>query len=119
MIDVKPQVYSALTNDNELVSLLGGKRVYQLKDPNATEFPRITFFEVTHFDSQFADDQSVAEQIELQIDIWTKGNFNSIAAVVDRVMQANGFRLIGTTELYEDDTQVYHKAMRYRIQVEG
>jgi hypothetical protein len=119
MIDVKPQVYQALSNDAELVSLLGGKRVYQIRAPNATEFPRITFFELTNFSSDYADDVTIAYQVELQIDIWTKGSFSAIAAAVDRVMKSIGFGLIGTAEDYEEDTQVYHKALRYRTKVEG
>ncbi|GMA48662.1 hypothetical protein GCM10025857_39720 [Alicyclobacillus contaminans] len=119
MINLKESIKSALIGDSELVNLLGGERVYQIRAPNATEFPRITFFELTSFNSDYADDVPIASQFEFQIDIWTKGSFSAIAAAVDRVMQSIGFRLIGTAELYEDDVQVYHKALRYRTKAEG
>lgn len=43
MINLRPEIVQALENNQELVSLLGGRRVYYRKAKNAEEFPRITF----------------------------------------------------------------------------
>lgn len=113
MINLKPEVYSALVNNQALVSLLGGPRVYQMVAPNADEFPRITFFELTNFDSAFADDQAFVTEIHIQIDIWNKGSTSAIAAEVDRTMKSIGFKREASADLYEEDTKIFHKAMRY------
>ncbi|MBJ8026350.1 hypothetical protein JDS90_33850, partial [Bacillus cereus] len=46
MMNLRPEIVQALENNQELVSLLGGKRVYYRKAKHAEEFPRITFFEL-------------------------------------------------------------------------
>jgi hypothetical protein len=129
MINMKPQVLTALKTDSQLISLLGGivtiknktyQRIYQIKAPFAEEFPRITFFEYDNVPSGFADDNEIDCEVFIQIDVWCKGTSTSdIAKEVDIVMKSIGFQRIGAQDLYEDDidTQIFHKAMRYSISV--
>lgn len=113
MLDVKTEVRTALLANAALVSLLGGQRVYQLVAPNASEYPRITFFEVTNSDNAFADDTAYGSEIVVQIDIWSKGSTSAIAQEVDNTMKSLGFRRASAADLYESDVAVYHKAMRF------
>ncbi|MFD1675408.1 tail completion protein gp17 [Alicyclobacillus fodiniaquatilis] len=119
MINLSSTVSSILCNDATLTGLLGGERVYLIRAPNADEYPRITFFELNNYGSNFADDTELESEIKYQIDVWHKGNPNPIALEVDRVMQENGFIRTYSTDIYEDDTNVFHKALRYRTQTEG
>lgn len=116
--DIKTGIRTALLNNAALVSLLGGQRVYQLAAPDATEFPRITFFEVDNRDAAFADDQAIMADVIVQIDIWSKGSTSALAGEVDKTMKAQGWSRTSAPDLYEEDTKVYHKAARYRRQFE-
>jgi len=113
MIDVKPEILGTLKNNPALTTFLGGQRIYQLVAPNADEFPRITFFEMSNFGSQYADDTESASEILVQVDVWSKGSTSKIAPEVDRTMKQIGFKRTSTADLYEDDTKIFHKAMRY------
>lgn len=113
MIDLKPQVYQALSNDAQLTQLLGGKRVYQIKAPDANEYPRITFFEVNNLDSDYADNAAVSVEIRLQIDIWSRSNYSAIVERVNEIMESLGFARYYSIDLYESDIDVFHKALRY------
>jgi hypothetical protein len=113
MINVKPEILKALENNPALVALLGGKRIYQIKAPDPEEFPRITFFELTNFDRDFADDTAISSEIHVQIDIWSKESTSPIALEVDKTMKSMGYQRNSSHDFYEDDTQVFHKAMRY------
>jgi hypothetical protein len=113
MINIKPEVLQALESNQALVSLLGGPRIYQQVAPNPDEFPRITFFEMANFDTTFADDQAIESEIHIQIDIWSKDSTSAIAQEVDRTMKSIGFKREASADLYEDDTKIFHKAMRY------
>lgn len=122
MIDLIPIVLQALESNPALVSLIGhdrdgSARIYQLVAPYADDFPRITFFEMSNFDSDFADDEAIESRISFQIDIWSKESPVPIAKEVDRAMKDLGFRRTSTADLYEDDVNVYHKGMRYTIAV--
>jgi hypothetical protein len=121
--DIKVEVRSSLLANVQLVALLGGitstnQRIYQLAAPNADEFPRITFFELDNVSSAFADDTAYAADVSIQVDIWSKGSTSAIAGEVDQTMKAFGFARTSGADLYETDTKVYHKAMRYRAQFE-
>ncbi|AFH62264.1 tail completion protein gp17 [Paenibacillus caseinilyticus] len=113
MINVKPEVLEALREDEELLLLLGGPRVYQMVAPEPGKFPRITFFEISNVDDGYADDSVISSQIVIQVDVWNKTNTSAIADRVDAVMKNIGFSRSGSADLYENDTGIFHKAMRY------
>lgn len=117
--DVKAQVRSALLANSDLLALLGKDRfgndpIYQLRAADPEKFPRITFFEVDNRDRDFADDQSIASLVVVQIDVWSKGSTSVIAGQVDKTMKSLGFTRSSAPDFLEDDTGVYHKAMRFR-----
>ncbi|GAB6174505.1 hypothetical protein JCM15765_39830 [Paradesulfitobacterium aromaticivorans] len=118
MISVKSQVLSALKVNSQLIALLGGEAIYFQIAPDAKQFPRITFFEMSNIGSVFADDTEMASDITLQIDVWCKGNTTDISLEVARTMKGLGFARDSATDLYEDDTGVYHKVLRFSTTVE-
>jgi hypothetical protein len=115
MITMKSTIKTTLTSDTTLTKALGGPRVYAVSAPDADEYPRITFFEITNFDANYADDAAYSSRILYQVDIWSKSNPDPIAVEVDRIMKSIGFARTGGADLFEDDTQVYHRALRYGI----
>lgn len=118
MINLEAEVLGFLEANSALVTLLGGKRIYQQIAPDPTEFPRITFFEMTNFDSQFADDTAIASEVHIQVDVWNKASTSAIAKEVDKSLKLQGWKRTGTANLYEKDTGIFHKAMRYATEKE-
>lgn len=116
--DIKTEIRTALLANAALVSLLGGDRIYQLAAPDATEFPRITFFEVVNVDAAFADDMPIMADVIIQIDVWSKSSTSAIVGEVDTTMRAQRWSRTSGADLYEDDRKVYHKSLRYRRQFE-
>jgi hypothetical protein len=123
MINKKPDIEAGLKANADLVLLLKGQRVYQQPAPNSQEHPRVTFFEMDNVPGIVADDREWASDIRVQVDIWNQsdtGVTNSeIAEEVDQTMTSLGFIRTGSADFYEDDTKVFHKAMRYRIRVQA
>ena len=121
MINVKPEVLAALEGNTDLLALLGGAHIYQLKAPEGLD-KYITLFELTNFDSAWADNTAFMAEVHVQVDVWVKAASTSpIAAEVDKTMKYLGFKRTGSTDLYEDDTKIFHKALRYvtEREVEG
>lgn len=121
MFNLKSAIVSALLGNAALISLLGKDSigqtaVYQQVAPEALVFPRITFFELSNVDSVYMDDDVFSSEISVQIDIWSKGNTSAIATEVDNTMRSIGWKRFGSQDLYEDDTQIFHKALRYETQ---
>ena len=118
MINLRPEIVRALENNQELVSLLAGRRVYYRKAKNAEEFPRITFFELDNRPDGFADNDESESEITFQIDIWSKSSTTTIHQKVNEIMKSIGFSRYAVADLYEDDTQIFHYAMRFAKGVE-
>jgi len=113
MINVKPEVLTALEGNEDLAALLGGPNIYQLKAPEGLE-KYITLFELTNFDSAWADGAAITSEVHLQVDVWVKeASTSAIAAEVDKTMKSLGFKRTGSADLYEEDTKIFHKALRY------
>ncbi|MED0676985.1 DUF3168 domain-containing protein [Aneurinibacillus thermoaerophilus] len=117
MINLKPKILQALESNQALVSLLGGKRIYQLVAPKPDEFPRVVFYEIDNKDGKFADDEAISSDIKIQVSVFSKGSTSAIAQEVDRTMKSLGFSRYASTDLYEEDTKVFHKPMRYKTSV--
>ena len=118
MINIKPTVVAALKADATLTGLLGGQRVYFQVSPNADEYPRITYYELDNSGALFADDVEQASEIVIMVDVWSKTSTSAIAQAVDNVMTGLGFEREAAPDLYENDTKVHHKAIRYGIEKE-
>lgn len=119
MINPKPEILAALEANTTLVGLMGGPQIYAIKAPKADEFPRITFFEIDNIGALYADDHEQGSTVYIQIDVWSKGSTSAIAEEVDKTMRGLGYGRSSAADLYEQDTQVYHKAMRYKTMREG
>lgn len=115
MITMKNAIRAALLNDPTLLGLLGGKRVHTIRAPDATVYPRITFFEMINNDVNYADDTAYSSRLVYQVDVWSKENPDPIAVEVDRILKNIGLFRNGGADLYEDDLKVYHRALRYGI----
>lgn len=115
MINVRPLIVGALEGNQELIDLLGGPWIYHLKAPDAATFPRITYFELNNYDSDYADDAGIASRVHMQVSIWTQkaAELPLIGAEVDRSLVDIGFTRSTAFEMYEDDIEVFHLALRY------
>lgn len=119
MLSIKSAVVTALQTSTALSTLLGtGQRIFfHFPDDNhISTFPRITYFEIDNTGSLYADDQEVASEFYYQIDLWSKASLTAIAKEVDTIMTGLDFVRISAPDLYEADTKIQHKAMRYRLE---
>lgn len=73
----------------------------------------ITFFEYLQQGEQFSDDTEEITGHYIQIDVWSKRNYNKIVRKTKRLLKTKGFIRKFETELYESDTKIYHKIIRF------
>lgn len=116
MVNLKPVVFEALINSTELAQQLGtGTRIhfqYPLGfDDN--NLPCITYKEEDNVGELFADDEELGANISFIIDVWGKQSISAIIIKVNEIMNGLGFYRVKSQDLYENDTQIYHKAMRF------
>lgn len=73
----------------------------------------ITFFTYLEQGEEFADDEEIITGHYVQIDVWSTGNYKDIAKKVKERMKQAGFRRRSENELYEKDTKIFHKVLRF------
>ncbi len=113
MLSVKSAVLTALQTATAL-STLQGQKFYYFHPPEFTNLPVASYFEVENVGNLYADDQEIGSEMVYQIDLWGKSSLTALAIGVDAVMTSLDFNRITAADLYEQDTKIWHKSMRYR-----
>jgi hypothetical protein len=117
MISKIDEIINTLRADAVLAGLLKGQYVYWQK-PSSSPAAYITIAEISNSESDSADDEEYAEDIEIQLDIWTKGSTIPIAIQAQKTMRKLGFTHQAMPDDYDKTTSIYHKPIRFFIKVE-
>lgn len=61
-----------------------------------------------------ADDFPLYSVVEVDVDVYSKGNYLDLAATIKRLMWENEWVWTGDSqEMYEEDTGIYHKTISF------
>lgn len=75
----------------------------------------ITFFEFAQNGALYGDDQELKSDHAIQVDIWSKSDYTYLTKQVKDILKNIGFTKSYETELYETDTEIYHKVLRFNF----
>lgn len=112
-MDIVAKVMKALSNV-EVTNLLADKRVYFLH-ASMPKKPYIEFSVIDEHSFYYADNIEVATGYVIQVDIFSETDYYNIEQAVRKHMKLNGFTRDSAIDLYEKDTSLYHKAIRFSI----
>jgi hypothetical protein len=73
----------------------------------------ITFFEYNDQGALYADDEEKRSRHSIQVKVSSKGNITSLVKQVHNLMISAGFTKNNYYDQYENDTETYHKVMRF------
>jgi hypothetical protein len=117
VIDIKGPVGSALAADAPLVAALGAaSRVFQGYPDAPAGVPCVGYLILNQPDGPFADDQAIADEVLLEVHVFTAGDVDTlpIAAHVDRVLHGMRFAREFSEDVPEPDDKYQHRVSRYR-----
>lgn len=111
MINLKPQILKKL----EEISDVEVSYFYPEKWTNINKKPDISYYEMDNSVSSKADDEEYSSNIAVQVDIWTKSSSkcSKLAIEVNSKMEDLEFERTLAVDLFEQDTKIYHKSMRF------
>lgn len=75
----------------------------------------ITFFEYNQRSALDADDTETQTKYSVQIDVWSKNDYTTLVKQVKESLTNQGFRRTSEAELFESDTKIYHKVIRFNF----
>lgn len=73
----------------------------------------ITYTEYLGQAESFCDDEEETEGHYVQINVYSKSNYNSIVTQVKALMKKADFSRTTEINLYENGTKLFHKGIRY------
>lgn len=111
MINLKPQILKKL----EEISDVEVSYFYPQKWTNLDKKPAISYYEMDNSMSSKADDEEYSSNIAIQIDVWAKSSSkcSSLAIEVNDKMSELDFERTMSMDLFEQETKIYHKTMRF------
>ena len=73
----------------------------------------ITFFSYDERGEVWADNAEIQTGYYVQVDVWSKTDYTKLVEDVIIKMKDTGFKRNYATDLYESDTNIYHKSIRF------
>lgn len=108
MEDILTNVYTLLSNDNNLILLLNGtsadNHIYNLNSCDGTVFPRVVISQMDNVPVAYADNMPSLYRFSLQIDIIDQGNDTfEIANEIIELLINNYYFCIGDAQIFDDN----------------
>ena len=114
--DAQSELFKALRTDGELASLTTGGFHNLVADTDAL-FPRVVYSEINNRPTGHADNNETKATVNFQVSVFCDGQTitaeNAMVRAIDRIMKSLEYKKYDSQSLYETDTKLYHKALRY------
>ena len=79
---------------------------------SSTEY--VTWTIISNRPELFANDDFLFEVYQVDVDVYSKGNYLDIVSKVKELMKTNNYLWVDdSTEMYEEDTGYYHKTITF------
>ncbi len=96
------------------LSSLGVPVSFQVYRGTATTY--ITYFCYNEMGEEYAENIQIATGYYVQVDIWSLvSDYEALAQQIKVAMITVGFMGYTAQDLYESDTKIFHKAIRFNI----
>lgn len=113
-MDIKKYLLNVL-NSKEIIDLLPNKKVYFLHATNPNKKLYLEYEIINEYGAEFSEDSEDFTSYVVQVDIFSTADYTKLENAVKKIMIKNGFVRDTAADLYEKETGLYHKAMRFNI----
>ena len=113
-MNIKQYLLNVLKN-KEIIDLLPDKKVFFLHANNPNKELYLEYEIINEFGAEYSEGNEDFTNYVVQIDIFSDGDYTELESIVKKYMKNNGFNRDMAADMYEKDTQLYHKAMRFNI----
>lgn len=79
----------------------------------------ITFHEYLTAGEEYEDDEEALTAHYIQVDVWSKSDYTDVVKNVKELLLKAGFKRLNEIDLYEEDTKIYHKGLKFYYLEEG
>lgn len=79
----------------------------------------ITFHEYLAEGEEYEDDEEALIAHYIQVDVWSKADYAYVVKNIKELLLKTGFKRLNEIDLYEEDTKIYHKGLKFYYLEEG
>jgi len=113
--DIGTEVYQLIVNDEQLKELLPADHVFQYHIPEEFQekSPIVRITMINMLPNNYADNEQLAWDYTIQIDVWNEGSPFIIAQHINRIMKGLNFRQSTPIFEFDIDTAMLRDGRRY------
>ncbi|NFB32659.1 prohead protease [Clostridium botulinum] len=113
-MNIKEYLLNVLKN-KEIIDLLPDKKVYFLHADNPNKELYLEYEIVNEYGEEYSENKESYTNYVVQVDIFSKADYTQLENIVKKIMIQNEFNRDTAADLYEKETGLYHKALRFSI----
>nr|WP_206155051.1 prohead protease [Clostridium muellerianum] len=102
-------------SNKEIIDLLPNSKIFFLHANNPNKKLYLEYEIVNEFGTEFSEGNEEYTEYTVQIDIFSTGDYTQLENIVKKHMINSGFSRDMAADLYEEETGLNHKAMRFNI----
>lgn len=112
-MNIKQHLLNTLKTDSVL-NLTGDKKVHFIHANNPIA-PYIEYMVISETGAEYSEGKENYTKYTVQVDIFSLGNYSELENEIKSVLINAGYCRDQAIDLYENKTELYHKAMRFNI----
>lgn len=101
-------------NSDEILNLTGDKKVHFIHAKNPVT-PYLEYEVVSEREAYSEEGNEKYTSYLVQVDVFSKDDYTDLEEAIKKVLIKDGFIREQGADLYEKETGLYHKAMRFSI----
>lgn len=90
---------------------------YYMKNEEDDPITYIEYRIINCIDSDFAGNKNMTEIYTIQIDIFSYGDYKELAKIIKDTLKGKDYVYTEGQDLYENDTRLYHKVLRFKYKL--
>lgn len=113
-MNIQEHLLNVLSN-KEIIDMLPDKKVYFLHANNPDKSLYLEYEIINEYGTEYSEGNEDYTTYIVQVDIFSTGDYTQLEEVVKKIMMQNNFNRDMAADLYEKETGLNHKAMRFNI----
>ncbi|MCJ8173975.1 prohead protease [Clostridium botulinum] len=113
-MNIKKYLKQTLEN-KEIINLLPDGKVFFLHAVNPDKKLYLEYEIINEYGTEYSEGKEDYTTYVVQVDIFSKADYTQLENIVKKIMIQNEFNRDTAADLYEKETGLYHKALRFSI----
>lgn len=105
--------------DNRITSIIGDHIYFLHKDKSIKTNTYIEYEIIRKTYDDYAGNDNISENYIIQVDIFSKSNYSELENIIEAVLKEKGYKYSTGADMYEEDTCLFHCAMRYNYKLKN